>query len=293
MNEERLIVVAGATGRQGGAVVRRLLDRGGWRIRGLTRNPDSARARGLSERGVDMVRADMNDPRTLLPALHGAYGVFSVQNYWEAGFEAEMLQGKNLADAAEAAHVRHLIYSSVGSAERRTRLPHFDSKYEIEQHIRMLRLPHTIFRPVFFMDNFLNPDNREAILSGQLPFGLPPETRLQMIALEDIGEFVATAFAHPDRFENQAIEIAGDELTLPEAAERFGQTLGFPVRYAQVPLEQIRQGSPEWADMLQWFIDDGYRADIPALRRLHPGLMGFEQWLQATGWERMAPRRAA
>jgi uncharacterized protein YbjT (DUF2867 family) len=157
----------------------------------------------------------------------------------------------------------------------------------------MLGLRHTIFRPVFFMDNFLGPDFREALLGGTLPMGLPPETRLQMIALEDLGAFVATAFAHPDQFAGRELEVAGDGLTMPETAQAFGRVLGFPVQYAEVPLTQLRQGRAEWAEMLEWFIRDGYKADIPALRQLHPGLMGFEQWLQAAGWRDLAPRRAA
>ncbi len=293
MIEQRLIVVAGATGRQGGAVVRHLLDHGGWRVRGLTRDPDQPVAQDLAARGVEMVRVEMDDPRTLLPALRGAHGVFSVQNYWEVGYDREVLEGKNLADAAEAAHVQHLIYSSVGSAERQTGLAHFDSKYEIEEHVRLLGLRHTIFRPVFFMDNFLGPDYRDAILSGTLPMGLPPETKLQMVAVDDVGAFVTMAFAHPDQFQNRALEIAGDELTMPEAAEHFARVLGRPVRFTPVPIEQIRQAAPEWAAMLEWFVRDGYRADIPALRQLHPGLLDFDQWLRATGWERMAPRKAA
>jgi len=293
MNEQRLIVVAGATGRQGGSVVRNLLRAGGWRIRGLTRDPDAPKARELADRGVDVMRADMNDPKTLVPALQGAYGLFSVQNFWEVGYDAEVLQGKNLADAAEAARVKHLVYSSVGGADRNTGLAHFDSKWEIEQHIRLLGLRHTVFRPVFFMDNFFGADFREAIVGGTLPMALPPKTTLQMLALEDIGAFVALAFAHPDQFEHRALEIAGDELTMPETADHFSRVLGYPVQHQEVPMEQVRQRSPEWAKMLEWFIAYGYKADIPALRTLHPDLMSFDQWLSATGWEQMATRKAA
>lgn len=293
MIEQRLIVVAGATGRQGGAVVRHLLEQGTWKLRGLTRDPDRPEAQELAAQGVEMVRAEMDDPRALHTALQGAYGVFSVQNYWQVGYDREVLEGKNLADAAEAAHVKHLVYSSVGGAERDTGLAHFDSKWEIERHIRLLGLRHTIFRPVFFMDNFLGPDFREAILSGTLPMGLPPETKLQMIAVDDIGAFVAMAFAHPDQFAGREVEIAGDELTMPETAEHLSRMLGRPVQYVQIPLDQLRQANPEWAEMLEWFISDGYRADLSALRQLHPGLMDFEQWLRAAGWERMATRAAA
>ncbi len=216
-----------------------------------------------------------------------------MQNFWEVGVDGEVLQGKNLADAAETAHVKHLVYSSVGGADRGSGIPHFESKREIEQHLRLLGLPHTILRPVSFMENLLRPEMRDAILGGTLPMALPPDTKLQMIAVTDIGAFAALAFAHPEQFEGKALEVAGDELTMPEAADRLSDVLGYPVRHVAPDLEEARRVNPEYAKMLEWFISDGYRADIPALRRLYPELLDFDHWLAATGWGSMAARRAA
>jgi uncharacterized protein YbjT (DUF2867 family) len=291
--EQRLIVVAGATGRQGGAVARRLLSQGTWRVRGLTRDPTKVPARALADMGADMVRADFNDRASLDRAFEGAYGVFSMQNFWGTGYEMEVRQGRNVADAAAAAGVQHLVYDSVGGADRNTGIPHFESKWEIEQHLRTLGLPYTVFRPVFFMENFNTQSYRDAILDGRLPFGLKPETKLQMIAVEDIGAFVAMAFANRDRFLSQGIEIGGDALTMPEVASHFGDVLGRPVEFLQLPLDEMREASPEWAVMLEWFETRGYRANIEELRRMHPGLLTFPQWLERSEWSSFAVSEAA
>jgi uncharacterized protein YbjT (DUF2867 family) len=291
--EQRLIVVAGATGRQGGAVARRLLSQGTWRVRGLTRDPTKVPARALADMGAEMVWADFNDRASLDRAFEGAYGVFSMQNFWGTGYEMEVRQGRNVADAAAAAGVQHLVYDSVGGADRNTGIPHFESKWEIEQHLRTLGLPYTVFRPVFFMENFNTQSYRDAILDGRLPFGLKPETKLQMIAVEDIGAFVAMAFANRDRFLSQGIEIGGDALTMPEVASHFGDVLGRPVEFLQLPLDEMREASPEWAVMLEWFETRGYRANIEELRRMHPGLLTFPQWLERSEWSSFAVSEAA
>ncbi len=114
-----------------------------------------------------------------------------------------------------------------------------------------------------------------------------------MIAVHDIGAFAALAFAHPDQFEGKALELAGDELTIPEVADEFGEALGYPVKHLSPELDEVRGRNPEYAKMLEWFIAEGYRADIPALRRLYPELMDFPHWVAATGWGSMAARRAA
>src|ERR687893_611114 len=139
-NVEGLIVVCGATGKQGGAVARSLLDRG-FRVRGLTLNPQKPEAQALADQGAEVVQGDMEDRSDMDRVLEGAYGVFSVQNYWETGYDREVQQGKTVADATKVAGVQHYVYSSVGSAHRQTGIPHFDSKWEVEEHLRELDLP--------------------------------------------------------------------------------------------------------------------------------------------------------
>src|SRR5215210_6848784 len=185
-NAERLIVVTGATGKQGGAVARSLLDRG-FRIRALTRNPQKPEAQALADRGAEVVQGDMEDRSSMERALEGAYGVFSVQNFWETGYDGEVQQGKTVADTAKAAGVEHLVYSSVGSAHRQTGIPHFESKWEIEEHVREIGLPYTILRPVFIMQNWEM--MREHVLGGTLAQPLDPDKPFQQVAVEDVGAF--------------------------------------------------------------------------------------------------------
>ena len=149
------ILITGVTGHQGGAVAQALQGKG-FHLRGLTRTPDSERAAALARRGIDLVKGDLDDGATLRHALSGAWGVFGVQNPLQAGVEREEAQGKRLATLAREAGVEHYVYTSVGSANKRTGVPHFDNKWRIEETVRSLRFPsHVILRPVFFMENLL------------------------------------------------------------------------------------------------------------------------------------------
>ena len=282
-NAQRSILVCGATGSQGGAVARNLLDRG-FRVRALTRDPQKPEARTLAEQGAEVVQGDMDDRSSVDRALEGAHGVFSVQNFWETGYEREVQQGKTVADAIKEAGVQHCVYSSVGSAHRETGIPHFDSKWEVEEHLRELDLPYTVLRPVFFMQNWEM--MREPILGGTLPQPLDPDKPFQHVAVEDIGAFATIAFEHPDEWIGREVDIAGDEQTMPEIAETFGRVIGSEVDYYQVPWDQFEeQMGEELAVMYRWFNDVGYEADTDALRREHPDLTTFERYLRSHGWE--------
>jgi uncharacterized protein YbjT (DUF2867 family) len=282
-NAERLIAVTGATGKQGGAVARSLLDRG-FRIRALTRNPHKPEAQALADRGAEVVQGDMEDRSAMERALEGAYGVFSVQNYWETGYDGEVQQGKTVADAAKAAGVEHFVYSSVGSAHRQTGLSHFESKWEVENHVRELDLRYTILRPVFFMQNWEM--MREMVLGGTLAQPLDPDKPFQQVAVEDIGAFAAIAFENPDRWIGREVDLAGDEPTMLEIAETFGRVIGREVSYYQVPWDQFEeQMGEEFTVQYRWFNDMGYEADIAALQQEYPELTTFERYLRAHGWE--------
>jgi uncharacterized protein YbjT (DUF2867 family) len=278
-NKEKIILVSGATGQQGGATARHLLA-AGWRVRALTRDPGSPAAQALAARGAELVRGDLDDRASLDRAVRGAYGVFSVQNFWlpGVGFDGEVRQGEALADAAAAAGVQHFVYSSVGGADRHSGLAHFESKWLVEQHVRALGMPATVLRPVYFMENLRRPWN--APKDGVLALGYKPETPVQMIAVDDIGALAALAFARPEQLVGTATEIAGDSLTMPQVAETWSRVTGQPVRFVEAPIEEIRSRNPENARMLEWMNRGGYQADIPALRRLYPGLHTFEAWLK-------------
>jgi uncharacterized protein YbjT (DUF2867 family) len=216
--------------------------------------------------------------------VEGIYGVFSVQNFWETGYDREVQQGKTVADAAKAAGVEHFVYSSVGSAHRQTGLSHFESKWEIEEHVREIGLPYTILRPVFFMQNWEM--MREMVLGGTLAQPLDPDKPFQQVAVEDIGAFAAIAFENPGRWIGREVDLAGDDQTMPEIAETFSRVTGKEISYYQVPWDQFKeQMGEEFTVQYRWFNDVGYEADIAALQQEYPELTTFERYLRSHGWE--------
>jgi uncharacterized protein YbjT (DUF2867 family) len=261
----------------------------------LTRDSAKPAARALAKAGAEVVRGDLDDPASVRRALEGAWGVFSVQNFMETGYDGEIRQGKALADAAKAAGVQHFVYTSVVSADRKTGLPHFESKWQIEQYIVPSGLSYTILRPAFFMQNW-HSYLREPILNGTLPLPLNPQTRLQQISTEDIGAFAAMAFEHPSKWSGRTIELAGDELNMLQVAEALTRAMHRNVKYVQVPWQQFRQSAgEEMTKMYRWFNDVGYHVDIAALRKEYPNLCTLEKVLAQQDWATAvtAARKAA
>ncbi len=286
---DKIIAVTGATGQQGGAVARKLLAEG-WKVRALTRDIDKPAAQELASLGAEIFAGDMEARTELDAAFKGAYGVFSVQNFWlpNVGFEGEIRQGKNVAEAAKGAGIQHLIYSSVGAAHRGMGQRHFDSKWEIEQYIHALEIPYTILRPAAFFENFNW--ERALILNGTFnALGLRPEKERQLIAVEDIAVFVALAFAHPEQYLGKTIELAGDALTESQIADTFANVIGRPVKLNIPTGGSSRRSDEEMKAMFNFFNGEAYDADIPSLRKLHPGLLTLEQYLRKNGWENAEP----
>lgn len=264
MTDERTILVTGATGKQGGAVARALAGKG-FKIRALTRKPEGEAAKALTKTGARIVKGDLDDPSSLEKSLEGVWGVFSVQNTWEAGVEKEEEQGKRLAKLAREAGVRHFVYSSVGSAHRKTGIPHFENKWRVEETVRGLRFPsYVILRPVFFMENLTSP----WFLNGdKLVTAMDPTIKLQMIAVKDIGEYGARAFIDAEKLNGREIDLAGDALTMPNAARILAKALGRDIEYSRIPMAEVRKNSDDFAIMLEWFERVGYNADIDGLHR--------------------------
>ncbi len=273
--------VTGATGQQGGAIARRLLDME-QQVRVLTRNPDKAAA--LKSRGVEVVVGDLTDSAVLDQALIGIDGVFAMTTFLEAGMIAEVEQGKTLADAAKKAKVSHYVYTSVGGAERKTGIPHFETKWQVEQYIAQIGLPATILRPVFFMENFSTyfPPSTE----GKLVMPLQHDTRLQMIAVDDIGMFGVDAFLRPNDFMGKAIEIAGDALTMPEVAAQLSRTMNRTITFESMSIEQAESVmGKDFATMFKWFNDVGYSADFQALQQQYGvSLTTFADLVSSAEW---------
>ncbi|HVU53157.1 MAG TPA: NmrA/HSCARG family protein [Polyangia bacterium] len=262
---DKLILITGATGKQGGATLRHLARRGGFKLRAMTRKPDGEAAKAVAALGADVVAADLDDAASLARALAGAWGVYAVQNTWEAGVAKEEEQGKRLATLAREAGVQRFVYASVGSAHKKTGIPHFDNKFRVEEAVRALGFPsYAVIRPVFFMENLTS---GWSIQGDKLMFGLRPTTKLQMVAVDDIGKYGARAFADAEQMKNVEVDIAGDALTMPEAAAALGPALGKTLTYQQLPMAAVRQNSEDVALMTEWFESTGYSADIAGNER--------------------------
>jgi uncharacterized protein YbjT (DUF2867 family) len=290
------VLVIGATGQQGGAVARALLERG-WSVHALVRDPARPAAQSLAAAGAVLVVGDLDDQASLLAAMRQVAAAFLVLTMMTGprvtlqGVAAEERRGKAVADVAAEAGIEHLVYSSIEAADLHTGIPHIESKGHIEEHITSLSLPATFLRPAFFMDN-LSTFTRPSVVGGEVVvrLGLGPETRLRMIATRDIGVFAAVAFDQRERFLGRRLEIAGDELTGPRMAERLAAACGLPARFQEVPIDQLRAFDPEVARMFEWFNTrsaEGVPRDLnfAELREYHPGLMTLADWLRATGWK--------
>jgi uncharacterized protein YbjT (DUF2867 family) len=278
------ILVTGATGQQGGAVARALLAKG-QKVRVMTRNPEKAAS--LAKAGAEVVQGDLTNQAILQMTLRGVHGVFAMSTPFEEGMEAEIRQGVMLADAAKQAGIAHYVYTSVGSAHRNTGIPHFDSKWKVEQHIRKIGLPATILRPVWFMENFTTFAIPSA--EGVLILPMKPAKKLAMVALKDIGEFGAAAFMRPKDFLGQAIDLAGDDLTMPETVALLTKAMGRQIHFQEFPADRAEAAmGHDLATMYQWFNEVGYAVDIPGLnQQFGIPLTTFAEWMKTIDWARV------
>jgi uncharacterized protein YbjT (DUF2867 family) len=281
----KTILVSGATGQQGGKVAARLLA-DGWTVRAMARRRDDPRNRPLREAGAQIVVADMDDPEALKAAMADVYGVFSVQRgVWtkgaEAGytFEDELRLGCNMIEAATAADVDFFIYSSVIGAGDPCGVRANEIKEEIENTLARSGLEYAIFRPVSYMDNFIAGNGFEG-LRWRSPYAA--DKKVQLIALDDIAEFVAHAFANPAKYQGQALRLAGDEIMPEKACELLAEYTGLAIQFDPMPMDVLRQAEPELAIALD-AMNSGCitPAEINDLRKLHPGLLDLRAWLAA------------
>lgn len=279
--KDNKILVLGATGHQGGAVLEHLEEQGFKNLHALVRDANEEKVKELEEHGVTLVVGDLDNPESLANAMQGIYGVFCVLPLAVEDGQVEIRRGKAVGDAAKAAGVQHFVYSSVGGADRSQGVMHFESKYKVEEYLRQLGLPLSVVRPVSFMENFngpMHPQEEGGALVVRLAFH--PDTRMQFIAVTDIGRIVADMFSHPETSVGQVLEIAGDQLTGPQIAQTFARVTGKPVRFEEQPIAEIAAFNTHFADMFRWLNDHGYKADIATLRQTYPELMTFEAWLQ-------------
>ena len=282
---DRSVLVTGATGNQGGAVIDHLLSAGDFDVYGLTRDATSDAARTLADRGVEMVEGDLYDTDSMRPHVAGMDAVFAVTNFWTEGYDRQVEQGENIVDVAAEADVDQFVFSGVGSHHRETGVPHFDSAWEIEQHARNRDLPLTVLQPVFFFQNF--EAFAEDILEGTIALPLAEDVSLQMVDVEDVGRAAAVALAEPETFVGERFEVAGDELTLSETAEVLSTVTGVDVAPYPVPIEEAYESfGEEFTVMCEWFNAVGYDADIDALSETFDlAFTTLEEYLREHGWE--------
>jgi uncharacterized protein YbjT (DUF2867 family) len=287
-SQQETILVFGATGQQGGSVAKALRSHG-WQVTALVRDPTSGKAKALADEGIEPVRGDLADIPSIEAAMAGAYGVFSVQPSSGQGAaygvtdEDEIRYGKAIADIAAASGVRHLVYSSANAAgATKTGIGHFDTKSEIEAHIRTLAIVSTIIRPSAFMEILTLPGM--GLDKGEFSFFMQPDRSMQFIAVEDIGKIVAGIFADPDRFGAQTLEIAGDSVTGDELAEKFSRTAARPIVYHRFADSLLAENA--FLGGLARLVDLGRlagNADIASLRTEFPGLLTMDEWLAGAG----------
>jgi uncharacterized protein YbjT (DUF2867 family) len=284
---KRSILVFGATGQQGGSVAYALRQEG-WRVLALVRNPSTSKAESLRASGVELIQGDFNDRESIQRAMQGMYGVFSVQPSSPGGSvsdEDEIRFGNAIADVANENRIEHFVYSSSGAVgDKTTGLGHFDSKALIEAHIRTLPITATIIRPAAFMEMLLMPGF--GLDQGRFNFFMTPDQKMQVLAVEDIGKYVAAIFADKPQFGGKTLDIASDAVTGRDLEATFTQMAGFPIRYARFTEEVLEQNL--FLRKLTNLIDDGTlqgKADLNSCRAIVPNLQYFEDWLDSTGRE--------
>ena len=280
----RTVAVCGATGRQGGAVVRSLLGRG-WTVRALTRKPTRARARSLHILGAQVLHADMDEPESLRAAFAGAAGVFSVQNGIANGFDREIAQGRNVADAARAAGVHHIVYGSAGPGRSGagTGVPSWEAKVPVEDHIRSLGVSFTILRPTAFMELMTDRSFYPAVGTWRIwPRLTGTDRPIPWLSVADTGAIAATVFGDPARFQGKDLPLAADLRTLDECRALYREAVGRDPRTFPMPqfmFDRFTKGDP--SALWRWLRTGEVSADVEATRAILPSARSVRAWLQA------------
>jgi uncharacterized protein YbjT (DUF2867 family) len=288
MSETKKVLVFGATGNMGGATTRELLKRG-WHVRAVTRNLSSNKALALANLGTEVFQADMDDWDSLKAAFEGYRRVFSVQNWTTSGVDGEVRQGKLVAEVAQSAQVEHLVYGSAGTGNPHLGIPHFDSKIEVEAHMRELGIPFTIVRPMPYMELLSEKEFYPAMGAwGVYPKILGWDTPLPWVAVRDIGIAIANIFDAPETWTGRDVNMCGDVKTLDECRTIFTAIDGKkPFRLPLPPWLFGKMAEDEFIQMWEWMVD--YLAELghqglleiaENSREVCPELLDLESWLK-------------
>ncbi len=277
------VLVIGATGKQGGHVARMLLERG-HTVYALTRNPDSPAAEKLSLIGAKVIKGDWSDQRSLERALGDVDALFAITTPLEGGSEVETKQGIAIAEAAKA-QGKYLVFSSVGSSNKKTLVPFFESKWKVEQHIAKIGIEATVIAPVWFMENLITMSLPQ-LKEGLFPYPLPSDRKLAQVALDDIAGMAVLALENKQRFIGARIDLASDDLTGEQAAAILSDATGRHIKCVQIPIDEVRKRSSEVAQMFEWFERVGYNVDIAKLRLDYPEVKWhtYASWAKEQDW---------
>ncbi len=279
----RTIVVTGATGLQGGAVSRHLLE-DGWHVRGLTRNAESKRAQALRALGAEVVQGDMADAATLRPVFEGAYGIYSVQNPFIGGPEAEVRQGKHVADVAKDVGVQHLVYGSAGIGRKGTGIPSWETKLQIEDHMKALELPLTILRPMAFMELMTHKKFFPAVGAWHvMPTLMGSSRSVAWLCTDDLGAIVAKAFGAPRSFVSKDLALASDVRSLDECRSIYREVVGRNPRRFPMPVwlfERLGFVGRDLTTMWRWLRTGAVDLDTTSTREIHPDALTVRSWLR-------------
>jgi uncharacterized protein YbjT (DUF2867 family) len=309
---QKIIAVVGATGAQGGGMVRAILADTSkeFAARGLTRHPDGDKGKALQKSGAEVVAAELDDPKSLERAFAGAYGVFGVTNFWEHfSAEKELAQATNIAEAAKQAGVKHVVWSTLEDTRKwvplsddrmptlggKYKVPHFDAKGEADDVFRRVGVPTTFLQTSFYWDNFIYfGAGPQRTPDGQLALMYPmDDKRLPGIAAEDIGKIALGIFKRGKEFIGKTVAVAGEHLTGAQLASQMSRAVGQKIEYRSVPPEVYRgfgfPGADDMGNMFQYKRDfNDYfvgTRDLTLARELNPELQTFDQWLAKHGKE--------
>jgi len=281
MESVKTIFVTGVTGNQGSAVAKKLLGKG-YKVIGLTRDPNSEKAQVLKKTGVELIKADLNLPETYKDRLLDVYGVFSMQTYAH-GIDKELIQGIQLANFAKENGIKHFLYTSISGCDQHTGIPHWEIKHQIENHIKAIGLPYTIIRPVSFYQNFLFPQVSSRINKGKLVTPTAKNKIMQFVSAEDVGAISATIFEQPEKYLRRTITIGTEQMDMQKVAETFSKVLGRQIRYQQLPgiITRLVMGK-NLHKMFNWCNKNDclFIKDMDGVKTEFPDLTRMESWIK-------------
>lgn len=291
-NTDKVILVTGATGAQGGATARALL-KAERKVRSLAFKSDTTQ---LEKAGSEIFRGNLDDPVIVSKAIQGAYGVFSVQNFDITNTDAERRHADNIVNGALKEGVEQIVHTSVSQEGNHENFPGWkegrwankywtDKTYAVELVKRAGFKYWTILKPAYMMENFIQPRAKYVyphLEKGEILTSLHPDTKLQLIAADDIGAFATAAFNNPEKYHGKTIDLASEALTMTEVAAKLSNVLGKKIKAVHVsPEEAVAKGlENDWVSMQQWQTEVGYNADIEALKQFPIRLTSFDEWAQ-------------